>query len=275
MICFPNCKINLGLSVTNKRPDGFHNIETVLYPVQLFETLEIIKASDNKFSFQTSGLTIKGNIDNNLCLKAYKILAEDFDLPPVKIYLYKNIPIGAGLGGGSADAAFMIKLLNDLFQLFLSSDKIKYYARQLGSDCAFFIDNKAVFAFEKGDLFEQINLNLKNYFIAIVKPDIHINTSKAYSGIKPVKKEKSIKEIIELPVYEWKFNLFNDFEKSIFKTYPEIKNIKAKLYDSGAVYSAMSGSGSAVYGIFENQIDLKDIFQNCFVWQGKLLRRLL
>jgi 4-diphosphocytidyl-2-C-methyl-D-erythritol kinase len=275
MICFPNCKINLGLSVLNKRPDGFHNIETVLYPVQLFETLEIIKAFDKKFSLQTSGLTIKGNIDNNLCLKAYEILAADFDLPPVKIHIHKNIPIGAGLGGGSADAAFMIKLLNDLFQLFLSSDKMKYYASQLGSDCAFFIDNKAAFAFEKGDLFEQINLNLKNYFIAIVKPNIHINTSKAYSGIKLVKKKKSIKEIIELPVNEWKFNLFNDFEKSIFKTYPEIKNIKAKLYDSGAVYSAMSGSGSAVYGIFENQIDLKDIFQNYFVWQGKLLRCLL
>ncbi|MCK4288315.1 MAG: 4-(cytidine 5'-diphospho)-2-C-methyl-D-erythritol kinase [Bacteroidales bacterium] len=272
MICFPNCKINLGLSVINKRTDGFHNIETILYPVQLFDALEIIKASDNKFSFQTSGLTIKGNIDNNLCLKAYEILTADFDLPPVKIHLHKNIPIGAGLGGGSADAAFMIKLLNDLFKLFLSSDKMKYYARQLGSDCVFFIDNKAVFAFEKGDLFEQINLNLNNYFIAIVKPEIHINTSKAYSGIKPVKKEKSIKEIIELPVNEWKFNLFNDFEEPIFKTHPEIKNIKEKLYDSGAVYAAMSGSGSAVFGIFENHINIKETFQNCFIWQGELFR---
>jgi 4-diphosphocytidyl-2-C-methyl-D-erythritol kinase len=269
MISFPNCKINLGLNITERRSDGFHNLETMFYPLNLSDVLEIIKSPDGVFSFQTGGIKIPGKNEDNLCRKAYEMLCKDFQISPVKIYLYKKIPIGAGLGGGSSDAAHSILLLNKLFDLKLSAEKMEDYARSLGSDCAFFIRNKPVFAWDKGDKFSKINISLKNYFYAIVKPEIHINTANAYSGITPNPNNKPLIKITKSPIEKWKNELTNDFEKPIFKQFPEIENIKSKLYEKGAVYSAMSGSGSAVYGIFENKPEIEDFFPMCIYFVGR------
>lgn len=268
MICFPNAKINLGLSVTEKRADGYHNIETVFYPVLLRDALEIVPSEGGNTEIQLSGLPVPGNGSENLCLKAYHLLEKDYHLPPVKIYLLKGIPVGAGLGGGSSDAVNMIKLLNKTFLLNISSEKMQDYARQLGSDCAFFIENKAVFAYERGDMFRKTEVDLSNYHIAIVKPPVHVSTVAAYAGIKPGKPIHTVEEVIHLPVSDWKGRLINDFENTVFAQYPEIKSIKERFYALGAVYVSMSGSGSAVYGLFNERVELKNLFPECFVWEG-------
>lgn len=270
MLIFPNCKINLGLSVTDKRADGFHNIETVLFPVNLSDILEIIKSPDGHFSFTQSGLKISGSLQNNLVVKAFQLLKNKYQLPEVHIHLHKLIPMGAGLGGGSADAAFAIKLLNDVFEINLSEDKMEDITRQLGSDCAFFIRNQSTLAIEKGDIFEQISLDLSGFYLSIIKPNIHIGTPEAYSWIKPTIKANSLKDIINLPINKWKDDLHNDFEDKIFKRYPEIESVKSKLYNLGAIYASMTGSGAAVFGLFENEIDLSQEFSDCFTWQGKV-----
>lgn len=283
MVCFPNCKINLGLNVVEKRTDGYHNIETVFYPVHWCDVLELIEVGsqksevgsrelENGIEFSSSGLMIDGDLKNNLCVKAIQLLKKDFQIRDIKMHLHKIIPMGAGLGGGSSNAAFTLKLLNDLFNLKLSSDDLKNYAKQIGSDCAFFIDNTPVFASGRGEVLEKINLSLNGYVILIVKPPIHVSTVDAYNMITPQFPKKSSKEIIKLPIKEWKTLLKNDFEIPVFKKYPEIGEIKNKMYQLGAIYSSMSGSGSAVYGIFEPgeiKIDKKD-FTNCIVWEGIL-----
>jgi 4-diphosphocytidyl-2-C-methyl-D-erythritol kinase len=260
MIIFPTAKINLGLNVINRRPDGYHNLETIFYPIKINDALEIIKA--DKLSFESSGLEIPGRVDDNLCIKGYHLLKKDFDLPPVKIYLHKHIPIGAGLGGGSADAAFFIRLLNQSFSLGLTDDRMIDYARQLGSDCAFFIQNKPVFAFDRGDEFEPIKLDLSNYKIVLVMPPVHVSTAEAYSGVKPAPVKHSLMELIYRPVTEWKNHIKNDFEDSVFKNHPEIRGIKAALYEAGAIYASMSGSGASVFGIFDKTPDLEEMKQN-------------
>ncbi len=265
MICFPNCKINLGLSVTQKRQDGYHNIESIFYPVKLYDSLEII-ISKNKTNIQTSGIKISG--DSNLCITAYNLLKNDFDLPPVQIHLHKQIPVGAGLGGGSSDATFTIKLLNKLFSLDFSDEQMKTYANKLGSDCAFFIYNKPAFVYSKGDIFKPAEIDITKYYILIVKPNIHINTAESYSEIITGKQQQSINEIIKKSIHKWKTELYNDFEYNIFKKYPELKIIKEKLYENGAVYASMSGTGSAIYGIFGKKINGKIFKDNYFVWQG-------
>lgn len=254
MIVFPNAKINLGLKVLEKRHDGFHNIETIFYPVGLSDVLEIIPAIDGIFSFTSTGLPIPGDIQNNLCLKAYHLLFSIFHLPPVSIHLHKVIPPGAGLGGGSSDGAFTIKLLNDLFLLELSNDQMTNYARNLGSDCAFFIVNKPVFAFDKGDQFEPLDLDLTGYRIEVVTPDIHVSTAEAYSMIdlqaKSWTHDSPLKEMIRKPIVEWKKILINDFEKPVFNKYPELERIKQDLYNQGALYVSITGSGSGIFGVF-------------------------
>ncbi|WP_184541716.1 4-(cytidine 5'-diphospho)-2-C-methyl-D-erythritol kinase [Mucilaginibacter sp. FT3.2] len=254
MILFPNAKINIGLNVTGRRPDGYHNLETIFYPINIKDALEVV-ASD-KLSFTSSGLEIPGRIEDNLCIKGYHMLKEDFDLPPVNIHLHKNIPIGAGLGGGSADAAFFIRLMNEQFNLCLTNDEMTGYARRLGADCAFFIENKPVFAFEKGDEFETVKLDLSAYKIVLVMPDIHISTSEAFGGIKPTPVKDSLLELITEPISEWKKHIKNDFETSIFKSHIEIRGVKAALYEAGAIYASMSGSGASVFGIFAETPDL-------------------
>lgn len=270
MVVFPNAKINLGLSVTEKRTDGFHNIETAFYPVPLRDALEIIPAKDGKTEFGFSGPNIPGTVENNLCFKAWELLKNDFHLPEIKFHLHKVIPMGAGLGGGSADGAFTIRLLNQVFNLKLTNGQMQDYARQLGSDCAFFIENKPVFAFGKGDLFEDTRVDLSGFYLILIKPTINVNTAGAYANIVPSRPAISIKEIIRLPVEKWKDLLQNDFETSVFKSYPEIETIKNQLYENGAVYASMSGSGSAVFGIFKTIIELKSLFPDFFCWSGKL-----
>ena len=251
MIIFPNAKINIGLNVINRREDGYHNLETIFYPIKINDVLEVIEA--NELSFESAGLEIPGRMEDNLCVKGYHLLKKDFDLPPVKMFLYKRIPIGAGLGGGSADAAFFIRLLNQKFNLGMNDEQITGYARQLGADCAFFIKNKSVFAQGIGDELEPIALDLSQYTIALVMPPVHVSTAEAYRGVKPASPERSLKELIQLPVAEWKNNIKNDFELSVFKNHPAIRGVKAALYEAGAIYASMSGSGASIFGIFEEK----------------------
>ena len=268
MISFPNAKINLGLQVTGKRSDGYHNIETVFYPVQWREALEIIPSRD--FKMTHSGIEIDIASENNLCARVWQLMHDKYKIPPVHIHLHKVIPMGAGLGGGSSDAAFTIKIINNIFQLNLEDNNLEDTATEIGSDCAFFIKNKPVLALGKGNIFTDINLNLKGYKIIIIKPEISINTTRAYSEIIPGKKE-NILDIINLNIHYWKDKLTNDFEKLIFKKHPEIKKIKEGLYNAGAIYASMSGSGSAVYGFFKNEIVIKNnLIENRNVWMGEL-----
>lgn len=257
MIIFPNAKINIGLNVIERRADGYHNLETVFYPIAIKDALEIVVS--DKLSFQSTGLDIPGRVEDNLCIKGYHLLKKDFDLPPIKIHLHKHIPIGAGLGGGSADAAFFIKLVDQNFDLGLSADQMMGYARQLGADCAFFIQNKPVFAFDKGDEFESIRLDLSDYKIILVMPPVHISTSEAYGGVKPAPVKDPLMELIYRPVSEWKNYIKNDFEVSVFKNHPVIRGVKATLYEAGALYASMSGSGASVFGIFKETPDLGEL----------------
>ena len=257
MIIFPNAKINIGLNIIARRADGYHNLETIFYPVKINDALEIIEADD--LSFESSGLEIPGAPESNLCLAAYNLLKKDFNLPPVKIHLHKHIPIGAGLGGGSADAAFFIRLADQKFELALTDEQMMDYARQLGADCAFFILNKPVFAFEKGDEFEPVRLDLSAYEIVVLMPPVHVSTAEAYSGVKPKQVNTSLLELVTLPVNQWKNHIKNDFEESVFRNHPVIRGIKAGLYEAGALYASMSGSGSSVFGIFETKPDLTEL----------------
>jgi len=260
MITFPNAKINIGLNITERRADGYHNLETIFYPIKINDALEVIES--DKLSFHSSGLEIPGRMEDNLCIKGYHLLKNDFHIPPVTIHLHKHIPIGAGLGGGSADAAFFITLMNKKFELDLSIEQMQNYARMLGADCAFFIENKPVFAFEKGDEFESIKLDLSRYQIVLVMPPVQISTAEAYRGVKPAPVKDSLMELIYLPVNEWKKYIKNDFEATIFKNNVEIRGVKASLYEAGALYASMSGSGSSVFGIFETKPDLSHLEQN-------------
>jgi len=256
MVSFPNAKINFGLNITAKRSDGFHDIETVFFPIHIQDVLEII-ISYNKtvdVDFSSSGLTIAVNTESNLCVKAYQLLKKDFELPSIKVHLHKTIPMGAGLGGGSADAAFTLKLINDAFSLKLNNNQLIQYALQLGSDCPFFIINKTCFATSRGENLIEIPLNLNNYQLAIINPQIHISTAWAFSKISPKQQKISLKEAIKQPIETWKQNITNDFETPIFKEYPTIKIIKETLYNNKAIFAAMTGTGSTVFGIFEKNI---------------------
>ncbi len=257
MIVFPNAKINIGLNIVAKRADGYHNLETVFYPVKIHDALEVVLSDEMQFT--SSGILIPGDAGNNLCLKAYQLIKKDFDLPPVHIHLHKNIPIGAGLGGGSADCGFFIKLINDLCNLNLSPETMKNYARQLGADCAFFIDNKPVFAFDKGDQFENLELDLSAYYLVLVMPPVHVSTAAAYSSVQPKPAETDLKSALKLPFTEWKNLVENDFERSVFQHHPKIRLVKEVLYQSGALYAAMSGSGASVFGIFSKKPDLQEL----------------
>ena len=289
MICFPNAKINLGLFVTEKRSDGFHDIETILFPIPLCDALECVEIVDpvethGRASLQIHGISIDGNPNENLVYKAYQLLKNDFNLPNIRINLFKKIPFGTGLGGGSADAAFMLKLLNQKFLLNISDENLENYARQIGSDCAFFVKNKPVFAYEKGDKFEPINLDLSGYQLVLICPPIHVNTKTAYQNVIPRKTVMSnasetsplartcspcqdyfdLRKLPKIPIAEWKTVLQNDFEPSVFSQHPILFDIKQNLYDAGAIYASMSGSGSAVFGLFPagSKINIKS--QNKF-----------
>lgn len=254
MVSFPNCKINLGLHILRKRSDGYHELETVFYPIGLTDVLEIIENRNAKTAvhLSSSGVPVEGRPTNNLCVRAYRLLQKDFPfLSPMLIHLHKVIPAGAGLGGGSANASFTLKMINEIAGLGLNKQQLLHYAAQLGSDCPFFIINKPCYATGRGEILEELELDLSGYTIVLVNPGIHADTGVAFSGIVPALPYYSIKEVLQQPVSQWKYHLQNDFEKTVFKRYREIVDIKDSLYQQGALYASMSGSGSTVYGIFE------------------------
>lgn len=270
MICFPNAKINLGLNVVRKRPDGYHDIETIFYPIPVKDALEIVAA--DRQSFTQTGIPVDAPQEKNLVIKALNLLKTRYEIPPLEIHLLKAIPFGAGLGGGSADAAFMLRLVNDFCGLRIPPDQLEELASPIGADCPFFIRNTPVFATGTGNVFEPLALSLKDYHLCLVKPDVAVSTPEAYSRVTPAAPEISLKEIAKEPVYRWRQLMVNDFEKSVFPLHPVIGHIKDTLYREGALYAAMSGSGSSVYGIFEKPTHFREqsLFSDCFLWEGQL-----
>jgi 4-diphosphocytidyl-2-C-methyl-D-erythritol kinase len=267
MVSFPNAKINLGLHILRKRSDNYHDIETVFYPVKWTDILEIVPSDNLKLTL--SGLVIDGSQENNLCIKAFHLLKKDFNIPNVHIHLHKIVPMGAGLGGGSSDAAFTLIELNSIFNLQLSKEQLLNYASQLGSDCAFFIHNSASLAVGRGTEITPIALDLSGLYIVIIYPKIHISTQQAYSRTTPLERNSSLAEMVDLPIGEWKNKVENDFEKSVFALYPEIEALKDEFYKKGAVYSSLSGSGSAVFGIFKDKISFQTN-PEYIIWEGML-----
>jgi 4-diphosphocytidyl-2-C-methyl-D-erythritol kinase len=257
MLAFANAKINIGLNITAKRPDGYHEIETVFYPIKIYDVLELSNSTTT--SCVVRGNSFPGEMVDNLCYKAFKLLQQEYHFPDQQITLLKNIPVGAGLGGGSSDAAQVIKLLNDKFKLQLTNQKMEGYAALLGADCAFFIQNKPVYATGIGEKLESIELDLGAYQLVLVNPEIHVSTAEAYAGIKPKANSGYLPELMKLPLNKWKDQVRNDFEDSVFSKYPKIKEVKDALYQAGAVYAAMTGSGSSVYGFFEKDTRLPEL----------------
>lgn len=276
MIVYPNAKINIGLSVIGKREDGFHNLETVLYPLPgLRDILEINRSGGAKgvCEFENTGLSIDCEEEKNLVVRAYKLLAAPFDLPGVNISLHKVIPYAAGLGGGSSDAAFTLNALNEYFELKIPERNLLNYAARLGSDCAFFIRNRPAFAGGKGELLEDIDLVLEDYEVMVVKPDCAVSTKEAYAGITPREAIYDLHDLNNLPLDNWKERVKNDFEETIFKKYPEIERIKNELYAQGAVYASMTGSGSGVFGIFPRGSEVKaEPMRAEFTWKEDKLK---
>lgn len=273
MICFPNAKINIGLNITGRRPNGYHSIETVLYPIELCDVLEFVEEGSKKndsCKISCSGIKLEDSPDDNLCVKAYKLLKKDYDLPAIIIHLHKIIPVGSGLGGGSSNAAYMLKALNKEFRLNISGRNLHKYAEKLGSDIPFFINNKPAYAYETGNKIREVDLALSGMYIFIVYPDIRISTKQAYSNAFIRKPQVSLENLIKLPVEEWKNNIKNDFESTIFIRYKELKSIKEELYDMGAIYASLSGSGSALYGIFTSVPEVTKKLKNYFTRYYKI-----
>jgi 4-diphosphocytidyl-2-C-methyl-D-erythritol kinase len=276
MITFPNAKINLGLHVVRKRPDGFHDLQTVFYPVPPEDALEVVPRAagdgDAACRLHLSGLPVSGATDDNLVVRAYRQLAADYPLPSVDVYLHKEIPTGAGLGGGSADAAFMLKLLNDCFALQLGEEQLEARAGRLGADCPFFIGNRPVYAEGKGDRFTPIALSLRGLQLVVVHPGIFVSTAEAFAQVTPRMPEMPLTDIIARPVKEWRERLTNDFEASVFPRHPAIARLKDELYERGALYASMSGSGSSVYGLFPalGEVDTAFSTPHAAVWKRQI-----
>ena len=250
MILFPPAKINLGLNVKSKRSDGYHEIETCMVEVPFHDVLEILPST--KFKFISSGMEIKGNVDDNLCVKAYRLLESEHNLPPVYIHLRKNIPMGAGLGGGSSDATYVLKGLNELFDLELDKKELERYASVLGSDCAFFVKGGSQIAIGRGEVLSDSDVDLKGKYLKLINPEIHIGTAEAYSNVV-LDKGSSVHSVLQEPIENWQSRLNNSFESYAFSEHPEIKSLKDELIEDGAIYVAMSGSGSSVFGIYESE----------------------
>lgn len=279
MITFPCAKINLGLNIVEKRTDGYHNLETVFYPIPLYDALEIKHMGEEFPSLVDCDLKVTGNIvdcneADNLVIKAYNLLAKDYKLPRVHAHLFKYIPSQAGLGGGSSDAAYMIRLLDERFRLNIGKAEMERYAAKLGADCAFFISSEPVFATGIGNVFSPIKgirETLKGYYITIIKPNVAVSTKEAYANIIPHKPKICCRDIIKQSIETWRDLLVNDFEESVFKLHPEVENIKNKLYEQGAIYAAMSGSGSSLFAIFQAEPQhLDSCFTDCFTFSAQL-----
>ena len=276
MLLMPNCKINIGLNVVSKRTDGYHNLETVFYPIPLRDNLEFKEIKDEEdcaFRLTQEGVKVEGRPEDNLVVKVYLSLKDEFELPPLDIFLYKHIPMGAGLGGGSSDAAAMMRGLNEIYELGMLEYEMEKRIAKFGADCAFFIQNTPAYATGIGDELTPINLSLKGKFIVLVKPDVFVSTKEAYAHIHPYAADTPLLKAIAQPMEHWKDMVVNDFEASVFPLHPELPAIKQTLYDMGAIYAAMSGSGSTIFGIFDRPVpEAKSVFNKDFVFTQKLIR---
>ncbi|MGZ2370877.1 4-(cytidine 5'-diphospho)-2-C-methyl-D-erythritol kinase [Ancylomarina sp. YFZ004] len=271
MLTYSNAKINIGLNIVEKRSDGFHNIETVFFPINMRDAIEIADSKGNSpYTFSASGIPINIEAKDNIVVKAYELIKAKYNFPAQDIHLHKKIPFGAGLGGGSANAAYMIKLLNQKFKLGMSIEEMEDEVKKLGSDCAFFIKNEPAFAVEKGDKLSSIDLDLSGYHILLIKPDVHISTPEAYANIKAQKQEISLEELIKQPIETWKSSIKNDFENSIFPKHSLLAIIKEELYEEGAIYAAMSGSGSSMFGLFKNEPNILPQWEKHYCWKDRL-----
>jgi 4-diphosphocytidyl-2-C-methyl-D-erythritol kinase len=270
MLTFPNAKINIGLDVVRKRNDGYHDIKSIFYPVKTYyDALEIFPSE--KLKLTLCGINIPVIFGENLCLQAFDLIKKEFDIPPVEIRLLKKIPIGSGLGGGSSDASFTLKMLNSIFNLGLTAKELTKLSEKIGSDCPFFIENTAKFITGRGDILEEIEINLSGYHITIITPEFKISTREAYSKIKPQKHDVDLNELIKLPVDQWKNWIVNDFEKIVFDEFPFTERIKSSLYEFGVDYASLSGSGSSLYALSKTKLEIQqDFFPKCLIWQGVL-----
>ena len=273
MISFPNAKINIGLNIVRKRDDGFHDIESVFYPIGLTDILEVCESTTGQLELTCSGIEVPSGRSQNLCVQAYELIRSDHKIPPVNIHLHKIIPIGAGLGGGSADGTFTIRALNELFELGMDQKQMGFYAAQLGSDCPFFVRNEPVYVTGRGDIFTPIRVDLKGMYLVLVHPGVHIATSEAYAGVKPIASNIDLQHTVEKTnIRNWEGSVINQFEVSVVTAHPRIELHKDKLMEMGAVYVSMTGSGSAIYGLFDTPQapSLERNFTDCFVWQKQL-----
>ena len=269
MVSFPPCKINLGLNITARRADGYHDLVTCFYPVPWHDVLEIIRAGD--FTFSMSGKPVPGPAADNLCVRAYTLLKKDYDLPPVSMHLLKILPTGAGLGGGSADGAFTLRALNEILALSIPRERLSRYAASLGSDCAFFLQHKPMIGTGRGEVLSPVSVSLKGKFLVIVQPEVRVSTADAYAEVTPAAPEHDLRDILEnRQLTEWKGLLKNDFERVMYERFPVIEALAQKMYAFGAAYAGMSGSGSAVFGIFEGEADLRKEFESLTYWSGYL-----
>lgn len=274
MLLLPNCKINIGLNIVSKRSDGYHNLETVFFPIPLRDNLEFkeIENEDVPYRLVSGGVPIEGKPEDNLIVKVYLDMKAEFNLPALELSLYKNIPMGAGLGGGSSDAAAMMKGLNEAYNLQLSAEDMEKRLAKFGADCPFFVRNKPAYATGIGDELTNCNVSLKDKFIVLVKPDVFVSTKEAYAHVTPKLPAIPLAEAIKLPIETWKEQIVNNFEQSVFPFHPELPAIKQTLYDMGAVYASMSGSGSTMYGIFNRPTpEANEVFDKCFVYTKKLI----
>lgn len=268
MVAFPGCKINLGLHILRRRPDGYHDIDTAFYPVPWSDFLEFLPARE--LAFTCTGLEIPGERMDNLCLRAYRLLKQDHSLPPVQGHLHKLVPMGAGLGGGSADAAHTLRLLNAIFSLSLTPAQLADYARRLGSDCSYFLMNQPARGTGRGDILEPLSIDLRGFYLVVVTPPVHVSTAVAYAGVEPKLPEEPLHITLARPVDQWKTTLRNDFESTVFSRYPQLAEVKGRLYDQGAVYASLSGSGSSLYGLFRSAISRASLFADMLGWSGWL-----
>lgn len=271
MITFPNAKINLGLNVVSRRPDGYSNLETVFYPIPVCDALELLDSDEKGLKFVQTGLEVDGDVEKNLVVRAFraveKAAGRTFD---AEVHLQKSIPFGAGIGGGSADASFMIRMMNEHYHLGWSDEKMAEIAITIGADCPIFIYNRPMYAEGKGEILSDIDVNLSGYYFVLVKPNVHVSTADAFRGITPAPAKINCRDIVSLPMTEWKGKLENDFEKTIFALHPSVAAIKEKLYELGAVYASMSGSGSSLFGFFEEKPNLEGLFGDAYVFCEKL-----
>ncbi len=268
MIAFPPCKINLGLRVIRKRNDGYHDVETCYYPLPFTDVLEVVPS--DKFLFKQTGLSLPGNPDENLCVKAYRLLKDKFNLPEAAVYLHKVIPPGAGLGGGSSDAAWILRLLYQLFNLPVSYEELTALASQLGSDCPFFMHDEPMLGTGRGEVLKPLEVSLKSYYLVLLKPELHVSTAEAYGLVTPCVPDVPLEQLLKSKPEEWRSTLMNDFELPVIRRYPIIGELKEALYRSGAMYASMTGSGSAVYGIFQMKPQVQQNMLSYVIWEGDL-----